>query len=152
MWFRNELSSLAEVSLYSDAPSIYHKLSRTPVCWQIDGEVISTQRSDNTSVVTLSTSLAQTSLFEMAYDLFRTDTQMYVLVCSQFKTCKGSRFLNLVFLDTSRWPCGLRRESGPYCLLGLRGLNPTGGVDVCVLRILCCQVDVSATGRSLVAD
>jgi hypothetical protein len=30
------------------------------------------------------------------------------------------------------------------------GSNPTGGVDVCPVQCLCCQVEVSATGRSLV--
>jgi hypothetical protein len=30
------------------------------------------------------------------------------------------------------------------------GSNPTGGMDVCLVQCLCCQVEVSATGRSLV--
>jgi hypothetical protein len=28
--------------------------------------------------------------------------------------------------------------------------NPTGGMDVCVVFVVCCQVEVSATGWSLV--
>jgi hypothetical protein len=29
------------------------------------------------------------------------------------------------------------------------GSNPIGGMDVCLVQCLCCQVEVSATGRSL---
>jgi hypothetical protein len=38
------------------------------------------------------------------------------------------------------------------CLLaGIAGSNPTRGMDVCLLsRVVCCQVDVSGSGRSLV--
>jgi hypothetical protein len=31
-------------------------------------------------------------------------------------------------------------------LAGIVGSNPAGGVDVCVLSVVCCQVEVSATG------
>jgi hypothetical protein len=41
------------------------------------------------------------------------------------------------------WVCG--------CLLaGIAGSNPTGGMDICLVQCLCCQVEVSVTGRSLV--
>jgi len=30
------------------------------------------------------------------------------------------------------------------------GSNPTGGIDVCLLWVVCCQVEVSATSLSLV--
>ena len=32
---------------------------------------------------------------------------------------------------------------------GIASSNPAGGMDVCVLCVVCCQVEVSATGRSL---
>jgi hypothetical protein len=35
-------------------------------------------------------------------------------------------------------------------LAGIVGSNPTRGMDVCLVQYLCCQVEVSATGRSLV--
>jgi hypothetical protein len=35
-------------------------------------------------------------------------------------------------------------------LAGIVGSNPTGGMDVCLVQCLCCQVEVSATGRSVV--
>ena len=35
-------------------------------------------------------------------------------------------------------------------LSGIAGSNPTGGVDVCLLWVLCCQVEVSASGWSLI--
>jgi hypothetical protein len=41
------------------------------------------------------------------------------------------------------WVCG-------RVLAGIVGSNPTGGIDVCLVQCLCCQVEVSATGRSLV--
>jgi hypothetical protein len=37
-----------------------------------------------------------------------------------------------------------------HALAGIVGSNPTGGMDVCLVQCLCCQVEVSATGRSLV--
>jgi hypothetical protein len=51
----------------------------------------------------------------------------------------------------SQWPSGLRRGSAAARLLGLRVRNPPGGMDVCLLWMLCvCQVEVSATDWSLV--
>jgi hypothetical protein len=42
------------------------------------------------------------------------------------------------------WVCG-------RALAGILGSNPTGGMDVYLLyQCLCCQVEVSATGPSLV--
>ena len=42
------------------------------------------------------------------------------------------------------WVCGLS-------LVGIAGSNPAGGVEVCVLMsVVCYQVDVSSSGRSLV--
>ena len=37
------------------------------------------------------------------------------------------------------WVCG-------RSILGIVGSNPAEVTDVCLLRMLCCQVDVSATG------
>jgi len=31
-------------------------------------------------------------------------------------------------------------------LAGVVDSNPTGGIDVCLLCVVCCQVEVSATG------
>jgi hypothetical protein len=35
-------------------------------------------------------------------------------------------------------------------IAGIVGSNPAGGVDVLLLWIVCCQVEVSVTGRSFV--
>jgi hypothetical protein len=35
-------------------------------------------------------------------------------------------------------------------LAGIVGSNPAGGMDVCLLWVVCCQIEVPATGRSLV--
>jgi hypothetical protein len=41
------------------------------------------------------------------------------------------------------WVCG-------RLLAGIAGLNSAGGMDVCLVNVVCCQAEVSATGRSLV--
>jgi hypothetical protein len=41
------------------------------------------------------------------------------------------------------WVCG-------FSFAGINGLNPAGGKDVSFARVVFCQVEVSATGRSLV--
>ena len=50
----------------------------------------------------------------------------------------------------SHWPRVLRRGSAAARLLGLRFRIPTGAWIFSVLNVACCQVEVSATGRSLV--
>jgi len=35
-------------------------------------------------------------------------------------------------------------------LAGTEGSNPAGGMDVCLVNVMCYQVEVTATGRSLV--
>jgi hypothetical protein len=51
----------------------------------------------------------------------------------------------------SQWPRGLTRGSAAKRLMGIAGSNPTGGMDVCLLWVfVCCPVEVSAMGRSLV--
>jgi len=37
-----------------------------------------------------------------------------------------------------------------HSLAGIADSNPAGRTDVCLLRVLCCQVEVSVMGRSLV--
>jgi hypothetical protein len=37
------------------------------------------------------------------------------------------------------WICG-------NSLSGIVGSNPTGGMDACLLTVMCCQVEVSASG------
>ena len=44
---------------------------------------------------------------------------------------------------SNAWVCG-------RTLPGIAGSNPFGGMGVCLMRVVCCQVEVSATGRSLV--
>jgi len=48
-------------------------------------------------------------------------------------------------------PRGLRRECEAARLLGLGVRIPPGGIDcLFLLSVICCQAQVSATGRSLV--
>jgi hypothetical protein len=45
------------------------------------------------------------------------------------------------------------RSTAQFChraVAGIAGSNLTGGMDVCLIQCLCCQVEVSATDRSLV--
>ena len=48
-----------------------------------------------------------------------------------------------------RWPRGVRRGSSATHLLGLRVRIPSGAWML-VVNVSCCQLEVSATGRSLV--
>ena len=43
---------------------------------------------------------------------------------------------------TDRRSPGLRRGSAAACFLGLRVRIPPGGMDVCLLWVLCCQMEV----------
>ena len=52
-------------------------------------------------------------------------------------------------LCRSRWPRGLRRGSAAARLLGMRVRIPPGAW-MSVVSVVCCQVEVPATGRSLV--
>jgi hypothetical protein len=49
-----------------------------------------------------------------------------------------------------QWPSGLRRSSTDSRLLGLRVRIPVGHECVSLVSVLCCEVEVSATGRFLV--
>ena len=63
----------------------------------------------------------------------------------------SSLFVSFVFLASrcrTRWPCGLRRRSPASLLLGLRLRIPSGCLSV--VTVVCCKVEVSETGRSLV--
>jgi hypothetical protein len=48
-----------------------------------------------------------------------------------------------VVAPSKAWVCG-------RALAGVMGSNPTGGMDVYLVQCLCCQVELSATDRSLV--
>jgi hypothetical protein len=50
----------------------------------------------------------------------------------------------------SQWPRGLRRRSAAECLLGSWVRIPPGAWMFVSCECLCCQVEVYATGRSLV--
>jgi hypothetical protein len=50
----------------------------------------------------------------------------------------------------SQWPRGVRHRSAAERLLRLRVRIPTGAWMFVSCECLCCQVEVSATGRSLV--
>jgi hypothetical protein len=48
-------------------------------------------------------------------------------------------------------PARFKAQIYSRALAGIVGSNPGGGgMDVCLVQCLCCQVEVSATGRSLV--
>ena len=50
----------------------------------------------------------------------------------------------------SQWPRGLRRRSAAARLLRLWVRIPPGGMDFCLVSVVCLQVEVSASGWSLV--
>jgi hypothetical protein len=47
------------------------------------------------------------------------------------------------------WPRGLKRGFTAARLLELRVRILPGGIDVCLVSVVCCQVEVSATGQSV---
>jgi hypothetical protein len=54
--------------------------------------------------------------------------------------------INSVAKSRSQWPPGLRRRSAAAPLLGWRGSNPAGGMDVHVVSVVCCQVEGRRVG------
>jgi len=51
----------------------------------------------------------------------------------------------------SRWSRGLGRGSAAASLLGLRVRTPPGLHEcLCLVNVACCQVEISASGRSLI--
>jgi hypothetical protein len=56
-------------------------------------------------------------------------------------------YIQIAPIPVAEWSkariCGLS-------LAGIAGSNPTGGTNVCFFCVVCCQVEVSATGRYLV--
>ena len=51
----------------------------------------------------------------------------------------------------SEWPCGLCRGSTAACFLGIPIRIPQGaGMSMSFECCVCCQLNISATGRSLV--
>jgi hypothetical protein len=54
-----------------------------------------------------------------------------------------NNMLILVFARLKAWVYG-------RSLSGIAGSNSTGDMDVCLVNVMCCQVEVSAPGWSLV--
>ena len=87
----------------------------------------------------------------------------YLFISCVHKRCllcyhvRGVTFLSTLLLFVyrpqcrrqSQWPSGLRRVSAADRVLGLRVRIPPGSW-MCVVIVVCCQVEVSATGRFLV--
>jgi hypothetical protein len=58
-----------------------------------------------------------------------------------------SIFISNSLFRWSQWPRGLRRESAAAPVLELRVRIPSGGIDVCLLWLLCCQETLSVIRR-----
>jgi hypothetical protein len=65
----------------------------------------------------------------------------------------GKTLLEIYFISSgkswSRWPCGLRRRSAAFHLLGLQ-VRIHLGTWLSLVIVVCCQVEVSVMGWSLV--
>ena len=62
--------------------------------------------------------------------------------------CHFIFLVNLSFGWVSRqseWPRGLRRGSAADRFAGIAGSNPARGLDVFLVSVVCCQVEVSAS-------
>ena len=53
-------------------------------------------------------------------------------------------------LGRFQWPSGLRQESEAVRFLGIAVRIPLGHECLSLVNVVCCQIEVSATGRSLV--
>ena len=60
-------------------------------------------------------------------------------------------FVGIIFTgNRSQWPRGLRGGSAPARLLVLRVRMPPGHGCLPLVNVVCCQVEVSVTGQSIV--
>jgi hypothetical protein len=67
-----------------------------------------------------------------------------------FRKLKVSHFVRFdIIICSLQWSCGLRSGSAAASLPGLRVRIPTGA-GMSIVGVVCCQIGVSATGRSLV--
>ena len=58
--------------------------------------------------------------------------------CASYRWCVNNLPI-LVAARSKAWVCG-------RSLAGIVGSKPTGGMDVCLVSAVCCQVEVSASG------
>jgi hypothetical protein len=71
--------------------------------------------------------------------------------CSAASCCAYSQQLQQLHCLHSRCPSVRPARSRASCsVTGIAGSNPTGGMPACLLSVVRCQVEVSATGRCLV--
>ena len=70
------------------------------------------------------------------------------MLTSKHTYCICASYLFLA--GRSQWPSGLKRGSAADLLLGLRVRIPPGNECLSLVSVVCCQIEVSATGRSLV--
>jgi hypothetical protein len=66
-----------------------------------------------------------------------------------------SKNINLhkyIWIFINNFPVGARSKAWVcgHSLAGIAGSNPAGGMDVCLLWVLLCQVEISESGWSLV--
>jgi hypothetical protein len=82
----------------------------------------------------------------------RNISEFYSRVCQHyiFSSIHVCVFI-IIYFCRSQWPRGLRRRSAAVRLLGLRVRIPPGGHGcLSLVSVVCCQVEISASGWSLV--
>jgi len=90
----------------------------------------------------------KTHQFVTSIDLVRLCTFiMNVTKCKKKKTFNSAR---MWAGSRSQWPRGLWHVSAAACLLGLRVRIPPGHSCLSIMRVACCQMEVSASDWSLV--
>ena len=65
-------------------------------------------------------------------------------------TTNAYKYTTLKSVCRFQWPRGLRRGSAAACILGLRIRIPPGDTFLSLVIFMCCQVEVSVSGCSLV--
>jgi hypothetical protein len=79
----------------------------------------------------------------------KTNIFSHKVICPVTKDQRKT-FASAIYSYQSRWPRGLRRGSAAVRLLGLWVPVPPGHRCLAVVMVACCQVEVSASGWSLV--
>lgn len=98
-----------------------------------------------------------TTCFNRKYLNLLFNSCFYLFVFDSLNTAVNSHnyiYLNCMIIRHYKWPIPVVERSNARVygrsLSETEGSNPSGCIDVCDSSVVCCQVDVSTTGRSLV--
>jgi len=80
------------------------------------------------------------------YNYFLTQLGFLLFMLVRFKVLLVERVMIYVLENVTPWPSNLRRWSAAPCSLGMQFRIPPGHESLSVVSVVCCQLEVSATG------